>query len=142
GQRPGAGAEDAGRLLAHVADRCDLRHSWSSLLDPDLAHERVELSAPDVVPDALRDEVDQAGVEEHGLSGVVRGRLVDLRPQLERGRRILDAELERLLTVGSDLLVDVARNVDARVAAGMERAAAEQDVEEVRRGRVVLVPLR
>ena len=56
----------------------DLRHprvarTSRHLLDPDLVHEHVELRAPDVVADALRDEVDQARVEEHGLRGVVRG---------------------------------------------------------------------
>ena len=37
------------------------------LLDPGLIQDHVELRAPDVVPDALRREVDQARVEQHGL---------------------------------------------------------------------------
>ena len=107
-ERPWAAADDAGRL-ARVADGNDLRHPWSpgphSLLDPQLAHEHVELSAPDVVAHALRNEVDQARIEEHGLRRVVGRQAVDLGPELERRLRVVMPRLSAFCILASTALL-------------------------------------
>src|SRR4051812_10305166 len=111
------------------------------LLDPGLVDEPVELLAEREVADALRHEVDVPRREERRHRRLVGDLLVDLRPQLIRCRLVRHAESQRLVHLRVDRLAAEAGDVDARVAAGMERLAAEEDVEEVRGGRVVLVPL-
>src|SRR5262249_5810442 len=103
-----------------------------SLLHPALRHEPVELLAEHEVADALRHEVDVLRRKERRHRRRVRHLVVDLRPLLVRGGLVLERRLQRVLHLRVDLLVAEARDVDARVAAGMEGVAAEEDVEEVR----------
>src|SRR6266508_1454717 len=113
----------------------------SLLLDPGLADEPIELLAEREVADPLRHEVDVLRREERRHRGGVRDFPVDLGPLLVRRGLVLECRLQGVLHLHVDLLVAEAGDIDARVAAGVERVAAEEDVEEVRRSRVVLVPL-
>src|SRR5580765_411910 len=111
------------------------------LLDPRLGHEPVELLAEREVADAFRHEVDVLRVEERRHRRLIRHHPVDLRPELVRGRLVGDRTVQSGVHLCVDLLVAEAGHVDAGVASRVEGLAAEQDVEEVRGGRVVLVPL-
>src|SRR5436190_1141253 len=111
------------------------------LLHPGLVDQPVELLAEREVADALRQEVDVPRREQRRHRRLVRHLSVDLRPELVRRREVLFLELQRVVHLVFDRLVAEACDVDARVAPWVERLAAEQDVEEVRCGRVVLIPL-
>src|SRR2546423_814677 len=111
------------------------------LLHPGLVDQPVELFAEREVPDALRHEVDVTRREERRHGGLVGHLAVDLRPEPVRRREVRLLELQRLVHLDVDRLVAEPGDVDARVAARMERVAPEEDVQEVRGGRIVLVPL-
>src|SRR5438874_4860428 len=113
----------------------------SRLLDPGLADKPIELLAEREVADPLRHEVDVLRREQRRHRSGVGDLLVDLRPFLVRRWLVLERRPQRVLHLRVDVLVAEARDVDARIAPRVEGVAAEQDVEEVGRSRVVLVPL-
>src|SRR3954466_7009230 len=87
-------------------------------------------------------EVEHLRVHERHPRRLVRRRLVDGRPLLVRGVLVLDPGRGRLVHLPLDALVAELRDVRARVRVGVERVAAEEDVEEIRRRRVVGEPVR
>src|SRR5581483_2650488 len=111
------------------------------LLHPGLVDQPVELLAEDEVADALRHEVDVPRREQRRHRRLVGDLMVDLRPERVRRGEVRLLELQRLVHLVVDRLVAEPGDVDARVAARVERLTTEEHVQEVRRSRVVLVPL-
>src|SRR5213593_4612743 len=97
-----------------------------------LVEQEVPLRVELVALDALGEEVDPLRVEHRHPRRLVRDLAVDLRPELVRRRRILDAELERLLDLRLDPLVAELGQVRARRRVRDEPGAAQEHVDEVR----------
>src|SRR5262249_31595274 len=100
------------------------------LLHPELADEHVVLPGELVVADPLRDEVDQLRSEERGPWRLRHDLLIGHPPLLVRSRLVGLAGDDRLLDQGLTGLVAEAGDVDGGVAARVERAAAQQHVDE------------
>src|SRR6185437_12097642 len=110
------------------------------LLQPQAVNQDVPLRIPLVAVDVLGQEVDLLRVV-HVDPGSLRGvRVVDLRPDRGRPGRVAGLHGLGLGDLAVDQLVAERGDVRAGVAVGMDGPAAQQHVQEVRRGRIVLVP--
>src|SRR3954464_3199605 len=118
------------------------RRGRRALCNRGLVEQQEPLRAEREVLEPLRHEVELLGVE-HGHPGRgVRDLLVPLLPDRIALGRVLDRRRGRVRHLALDRLVAELRDVRARVRVRMERVAPEQDIEEVRRGRVVREPAR
>src|ERR687885_1135227 len=119
-----------------------IRRGRRALCDRGLVEQQEPLRAEREVLEPLRHEVELLGVEHRDPRRGVRDALVDLLPDRVALVRVLDRGLRRLRHLVLDRLVAKLGDVRARVRVRMERVAPEQDVEEVRRRRVVGEPAR
>src|SRR3954449_1603250 len=113
-----------------------------ALCDRGLVEQQEPLRAEREVLEPLRHEVELLGVEHGHPRCGVGDVLVHLLPDRVALRRVRDRRRRRVRHLALDRLVTELRDVRARVRVRVERAAPEQDVEEVRRRRVVREPAR
>ena len=142
-QRPGSSRAGRGCPSIRRAAAAAAPSSAVGTIGPRTAlMHHVELGVEDEVPTRLDTKSTASGVNSAatGAASVI-ALSIAAHAALAAGR-VGDAERQRLLHLGVDRLVAEAGDVDRGVEPGVERRAAEQHVQEVRGGRVVLVPLR
>src|SRR5580692_6352652 len=110
------------------------------LREPQLVDQDVPLRVPLVPIHVLGQEVDLLRVVQVDPGRLLGVLVVHLRPQGGCLRRVGGLDGLSLVDLRLDGRVAERGDVRAGVAVLVDGAAAEQDVEEVRRGRVVLVP--
>src|SRR5690242_8162000 len=110
------------------------------LLDPELVDKDVPLGVPLVITDPLSQEVNLLRVVEVNPWGLVSDLMVNLSPQVVGSGQVGQLHVRGLRHLLLDVLVAELGDVGAGVTAGVDAAAAEQNVQEVRRNGVVLIP--
>src|SRR3954469_24720024 len=119
-----------------------MRRGRPALCDRGLVEQQEPLRAEREVLEPLRHEVELLGVEHGNPRCGVGDVLVDLLPDRVALRRVRDRRRRRVRHLALDRLVAELRDFRARVGVRVERVAPQQDVEEVRRRRIVSEPAR